>query len=180
MADGFRPAERAVDLADALRRDPELPRERLVELLRSHGESPADLTEAAFSVADAAALRTAVARIADVLTETDVDRAAETLNQILAAHATPPHLLRHDGHGWHLHVDGGNDSPWDEWFLTASALALAQLLSERGRPAWGECAATGCLQLFLDTGPGSARRYCSTTCATRARVAAHRARRRTS
>lgn len=178
MSHGFRPAERAVELADALRRDPALPRERLVELLRRHGESPADLTALAFPEREAEALRAAAPRITAVLTEPDADRAAAALNEILAEHASPPRLLRHGGHDWHLHVDRGDDSGWAEWFLASSALALAQLLSDRGRPAWGACAGSGCLALFLDTGPGSARRYCSTTCATRARVAAHRERRR--
>lgn len=179
MAEGFRPAERAVQLADAVRHDPGLSRERLVELLRRHGESSADLTGQAFTAADADELRAAASTIAGVLAETDVDRAAEALNGILAAHATPPYLLRHGGHDWHLHVDHGDDTGWGSWFLASSALALAQLLSERGRPAWGPCAASGCPSLFLDTGPGSPRRYCSSTCATRARVAEHRRRRRT-
>ena len=176
MTEGFRPAERAVEIADALRRAPDLPRRGLVEVLRRHGESPADLTEAEFPPAAVESLRAAAARLTAVLVETDTDRAAELLNGILAEHATPPRLLRHGGHGWHLHVDRGDDSEWGEWFLASGALALAQLMSERGRPAWGECAASGCRGLFLDTGPGSARRYCSSTCASRARVAAHRRR----
>ncbi|MEJ8645586.1 CGNR zinc finger domain-containing protein [Streptomyces sp. MS1.HAVA.3] len=65
-----------------------------------------------------------------------------------------------------------------DWFLASGALALAHLVTEYGRIAWGACAAEGCGRFFLATGPGSVRRYCSTSCATRARVAAHRRRRR--
>lgn len=175
---GFRPAQRLIDLANAVRATPELPREALAELLAHHGESPQDLTETAFSAGDAEELRTAVTRIGRVLTETDPDRAAEELNSLLAAHAGPPRLSRHDGHPWHLHVDRGDDTGWADWFLASSALALAQILTEYGRITWGSCAAARCSTLYLGTGPGSARRYCSAACASRERVAAHRRRAR--
>lgn len=173
----FAPAQRAVDLANAVHLNPRLPREQLAGLLRRHGESPADLTGQAFSPADAQALRTAVTRLSAVLCETDADRAATALNELLAQYATRPRLSRHGGHTWHLHVDRVDDAGWAEWFLSSSSLALAQLLTERGRVAWGECAAADCATLFLDAGPGSQRRYCSPACAGRERVAAHRRRR---
>jgi predicted RNA-binding Zn ribbon-like protein len=176
---GFRPAERLIDLANAVRATPRLPREALTELLARHGESPQDLTEAAFSAHDAEELLAAVARMGGVLTETDPDRAAESLNSLLAAHAGPPRLSRHDGHPWHLHVDRGEDASWADWFFASSALALAQLLADHGRITWGVCAAARCSTLYLGTGPGSAQRYCSAACASRERVAAHRRRART-
>ncbi|WP_410538663.1 CGNR zinc finger domain-containing protein [Streptomyces sp. KL2] len=176
---GFQPARRLVDLTNALRADPELPREELAELLVRHGERPEDLAEEAFPPACAAELRSAVARMAAVLAETDTGRAARTLNGILAECGARPRLTDHGGrHPWHLHVDRDEDAGWADWFLAASALALAQIVTEHGRAAWGECAAPGCSAFYLDTGPGSARRYCSATCASRARVAAHRRRRR--
>ena len=46
--------------------------------------------------------------------------------------AHPPRLTSHGGtSGWHLHVDGDDDAPWADWFLTSSCLALAVLLAER-------------------------------------------------
>lgn len=175
---GFRPAERLIELANAVRADPGLPREAFAALLTRHGESPADLSGPAFSAADADGLRAAVVRITAVLTETDADRAAHTLNALLAECGARPRLSRHDGHAWHLHIDRGEGAGWADWFLAAGALALAQLLSEHGRISWGECASPRCTALYLGNGPGSARRYCSTTCASRERVAAHRRRRR--
>ncbi|MCK1796632.1 CGNR zinc finger domain-containing protein [Streptomyces sp. XM4193] len=175
---GFRPAERLVEAANAVRRSPLLSRAELAALLVRHGERAADVRADAFSEADADELRDAARTLADVLAERDPDRVAEALNELLARHGAPPRLSRHDGHPWHLHVDRGEQAGWGEWFLASGALALAQLLTERGRVAWGECAASGCRTLFLDTGPGSARRYCSTGCATRTRVAAHRRRQR--
>ncbi len=177
-AHGFRPAERMIDLANAVRAAPELPREALVALLVRHGESADDLTEGAFSERDADELRGAAARIAGLLAETDTDRAAHALNEVMAACGARPRLSRHGGHPWHLHVDRGDDAGWGDWFLASSAVALAQILTEYGRVPWGECAASGCTTLYLGTGPGSARRYCSTACATRERVAAHRRRKK--
>jgi predicted RNA-binding Zn ribbon-like protein len=174
---GFHPAQRAVDLAEAVRRDPAVSRDELAAILRSHGETAADVDADAFGDEDAAELVTAIERLTVVLRTPDVDAAAERLNELLAECAARPRLTRHGGHPWHLHVDRADDTAWGEWFITSSALALAQLLSERGRLAWGECASPGCAALFLDSGPGSPRRFCSTTCATRTRVAAHRARR---
>ncbi|WP_214414033.1 CGNR zinc finger domain-containing protein [Sphaerisporangium fuscum] len=174
----FRPAQRLLDLANALRRSPGLSRDALAHLLARHGESAHDLTERAFSQADAEGLRAAIERVTGVLTETDTDRAAEALNALLAECGTRPYLSRHGGHPWHLHADRGEDAGWADWFLASSALALAQIISEHGRVTWGECASPSCSTLYLGTGPGSARRYCSPACASRERVAAHRRRRR--
>ncbi|GLW73936.1 hypothetical protein Kpho02_62340 [Kitasatospora phosalacinea] len=170
---GFRTAQRLVDLANAVRTHPNLPREVAVPLLVRHGERPEELTPDAFSATDLRELRDAARRMADLLAEPDPDLAAAALNAVLAEHAVAPRLSRHDGHPWHLHADR-EDAGWGEWFLASSALALAQLLTEHGRPVWGECAATGCRTLHLGTGTGSPRRYCSPACASRTRVAAHR------
>ncbi|WP_327355076.1 CGNR zinc finger domain-containing protein [Streptomyces sp. NBC_01304] len=173
---GFRPAQRLIDLANAVREDPAVGREALAEVLAEHGETPADLSPRAFRKEDADELRAAVLRVTDVLVETDTDRAAETINDLLERCAARPRLSRHDGHAWHLHMDRGDDAGWGDWFTAASATALAQILSEHGRPAWGACAAPGCGTFFLGTGPGDPRRYCSPRCASRVRVAEHRRR----
>jgi predicted RNA-binding Zn ribbon-like protein len=174
---GFRPGERLIELANAVRADPGLSRDALAEVLARHGERAGDLES--LTGREAEALRAAVVRLTEqVLAETDTDRAALALNSALERCGARPRLSRHDGHTWHLHVDRGDDAGWAEWFTAASALSLARLLSERGRPAWGECAASGCTTLFLATGPGAPRRYCSPACASRARVAAHRRRQR--
>ncbi|EFL13625.1 CGNR zinc finger domain-containing protein [Streptomyces sp. C] len=175
---GFAAADRLIELAEAVRADPALPRAALAQLLARHGERPEELAPEVFTEAEADELRAAVRRMAEVLAETDEDRAAAALNALLEECATRPRLTRHDGHPWHLHVDRGDGADWGEWFLASGALVLARLLTEYGRLAWGACAAAGCGRLFLATGPGSARRYCTPACATRARVAAHRRRRR--
>ncbi|MFG2196509.1 CGNR zinc finger domain-containing protein [Streptomyces sp. NPDC048639] len=175
---GFRPARRLIEIAGAVRREPALSRAELAGLLARHGETAGDVTEEGFTEADAVDLRAAAGRLVDVLTETDIDRAARAINALLSECGARPRLSCHDGHAWHLHVDRGEDASWADWFLASGAMALAQLLSELGRIAWGACAAPGCAGLFLDTGPGAVRRYCSPACASRTRVAAHRRRRR--
>lgn len=171
---GFRPAHRLADLANLLDADPAASPEAIAAVLASHGEREA------LGEDDAAELRAAVARLAAVLSEADEDRAAAELNAILAAHAVPPRLSRHDGHPWHLHVEP-EGAGWGTWLLAASAHALARLLGERGRIAWGRCPGTRhpAGPYFVDDGPGLPRRYCSTACAGRERQAAHRRRRST-
>ncbi|MGP3986843.1 CGNR zinc finger domain-containing protein [Streptomyces sp. 3N207] len=167
--------EQLIDLANAVRENPALPRDALAALLARHGETERELRS--LTAPAAAALRRAVAELTErVLTETDTDRAAEALNALLERCAARPRLSRHDGHAWHLHVDRGDDASWADWFTAGAAVALARLLSERRGVVWGECAAPDCRRLFLGGGPGAARRYCSRTCATRTRVAEHRRR----
>jgi len=105
----------------------------------------------------------------------DAATAAGRINALLAGRARPPRLTTHGGtSGWHLHVDGSDDAPWAEWFLTSSCLALAMLLAERQAPPGGLCASPSCGRPFVNVGRGPARRYCSATCGTRERVAALR------
>jgi predicted RNA-binding Zn ribbon-like protein len=146
-------------------------RTRLVEILRNYGESEA----ADISPADLADLRQAAAKLHPVFAAADATAAANRINALLAGRAHPPRLTSHDGtSGWHLHVDSSDDAPWGEWFLTSSCLALAVLLAERQASPAGFCASPSCGRPFVNVGRGPARRYCSSTCGTRERVAAHR------
>jgi len=146
-------------------------RAALIEVLRAHGEPP----PVEISPAELEALRQAALDLREVFTAADVTAAADTINGLLAGRAHPPRLTAHGGtSGWHLHVDSSDDAPWGEWFLTSSCLALAVLLAERqARPA-GICASPSCGRPFVNVGRGAVRRYCSATCGTRERVAAHR------
>jgi predicted RNA-binding Zn ribbon-like protein len=176
-------AQRAADVVDVLvpgpdRGDEDAPpgpadqRARLVAVLRAHGETgPLEI-----SAADLAGLRQAALDLREVFSAGDTGAAAERINGLLAGRAHVPRLTTHGGaSGWHLHVDGSDDAPWAEWFLTSSCLALAVLLAERQAPPAGLCASPSCGKPFVNVGRGPARRYCSATCATRERVARHRA-----
>ncbi|WP_181771044.1 CGNR zinc finger domain-containing protein [Amycolatopsis pittospori] len=161
-------AQRAVDLLEVLLGEPSVPDVQIV--LEAHGETDVRLTSS-----DVASLREAALELREVFAARDTAEAAEVLNRLLARYAHPPRLTDHDaGFGWHLHVDADDDGPWGAWLVTSSALALAVLLADRQAAPGGLCAASGCGKPFAHLGGGSPRRYCSTRCATRERVAAHR------
>jgi predicted RNA-binding Zn ribbon-like protein len=178
-------ARRAADMIDVLlprpgsrdeiarlaRPEPGDERARLIAVLRAYGEpGPIEI-----SAADLTELRHAAAGLREVFAATDVATSAERINELLAGRAHPPRLTTHGGDsGWHLHVDSRDDAPWAEWFLTSSCLALAVLLAERQAPPAGLCGSPSCGKPFVNVGRGAARRYCSATCGTRERVAAHR------
>ena len=178
-------AQRAADMIDVLwprpgSRDeiggraspgPRDERARLIAVLRAYGEpGPIEI-----SAADLTELRQAAADLREVFAAGDVAVAADRINELLAGRAHPPRLTTHGGDsGWHLHVDSRDDAPWAEWFLTSSCLALAVLLAERQAPPAGLCGSPSCGKPFVNVGRGAARRYCSATCGTRERVAAHR------
>ena len=146
-------------------------RAALTEVLRAHGEPP----PIEISAVELDSLRQAALELRQVFTAGDVAVAAGRINGLLSGRAHPPRLTAHGGaSGWHVHVDGSDEAPWDEWFLTSSCLALAVLLAERQAPPAGICASPSCGRPFVNVGRGSARRYCSATCGTRERVAAYR------
>ena len=143
----------------------------VTDVLRRHGEAePLEL-----SPADAASLRHVLDQLHGALALRSADEVALLLNQFLLRHAAAPRLSAHDGTPWHLEVTRSHAS-WADWLAATSAFALAVLLSDRGAIAWGVCGASGCDRVYVDVGPGRRRRTCSSTCATRLRVARHRAR----
>jgi predicted RNA-binding Zn ribbon-like protein len=143
----------------------------LIDVLRAHGEpEPVEV-----SAAGLAGLRQAALELREVFTAPDVATAADRINGLLAGRAHPPRLTAHGGtSGWHLHVDSHDDAPEAEWFLTSSCLALAVLLADRQALPAGICQSPSCARPYVNVGRGSSRRYCSSTCGTRERVAAYR------
>lgn len=162
--------QRAVDLLGVLLGDADPT--AVAGVLRAYGEpdvrlSPSELEE----------LRAAAVALRSVFAAPDVATAASVLNALFAEYAGPPRLTDHEeGYGWHLHADAADDGPWGAWLVTSSALGLASLLAERQDVPGGLCASPSCGKLFAHTGGGSPRKFCSPRCATRERVAAHRAR----
>ena len=163
--------QRAVDLLGVLLVPDPAPA-AVAQVLRAHGEPDVRL-----SAADVLSLQAAARELREVFTAPDVASAASVLNALFAAYAGPPRLTDHEeGYGWHLHADAADDGPWGPWLVTSSALGLAALLAERQDVPGGLCASPSCGKPFAHTGGGSPRRFCSARCATRERVAAHRAR----
>jgi predicted RNA-binding Zn ribbon-like protein len=99
------------------------------------------------------------------------------LNAQLAAHPFRPHISGHDASDWHIHVTRPG-APVAEEYAAAAAWGLAVALTRWGSARFGVCADERCGNAYLDTTTNQSRRYCSERCATRAHVAAYRARRR--
>ncbi|MDQ7802405.1 CGNR zinc finger domain-containing protein [Amycolatopsis sp. A133] len=163
--------QRAVDLLGVLL-VPSPDPASVAQVLREHGEPDVSL-----SAEDVSELRAAALELREVFAAPDVASAASVLNALFAKYAGPPRLTDHEeGYGWHLHVDAADDGPWGAWLVTSSALGLAALLADRQDVPGGLCASPSCGKPFAHTGGGSPRKFCSPRCATRERVAAHRAR----
>ncbi|MDP4511416.1 MULTISPECIES: CGNR zinc finger domain-containing protein [unclassified Nonomuraea] len=95
---------------------------------------------------------------------------AELLNALLVRYPVRPQLSDHDGHDWHLHLA---EDP-----AATAVMGLASVVAELGVDRLGRCREPHCGQAFLDTSSNRSRRYCSARCASRANVAAFRARRK--
>ncbi|MEU4543689.1 CGNR zinc finger domain-containing protein [Nonomuraea dietziae] len=93
--------------------------------------------------------------------------AVELLNDLLTRHPVSPQISGHDGQRWHLHLSEGG-----------VVMGLAAVVTELGVDRLGLCQAARCSRVFVDTSSNRSRRYCSERCASRANVAAYRARRR--
>jgi predicted RNA-binding Zn ribbon-like protein len=104
-------------------------------------------------------------------------RAIQALNRLLGDFPAAMSISDHSTSGWHLHLLDREAGPARQ-YVTGAALGLAYTIAERGLDRLGICCATPCRSVFVDTSTNASRRYCSERCATRANVAAHRARKR--
>jgi predicted RNA-binding Zn ribbon-like protein len=143
-------------------------------LLLAHQE-PEPVAVGGRDLADARAART---ELAAVFAAQDPAELAARLNDLLA-HTARPRLTAHDGVPLHIHIDQPGSS-WGQWLAASGTMALALLVADHGTQVLGQCAAPGCHHAVLRLGRGPARRYCDARCAGRGRVAAHRARARSS
>jgi predicted RNA-binding Zn ribbon-like protein len=128
--------------------------------------------EAAEFCAVAAALRDVFTAVA----ADDTDAAARLVNAMLAETGARPHLDSHDGEPWHLHFHGAADSPVTGW-AAGCATGLAVVLGSERHGRLGVCAAPRCDRVYVDTSRNGTRRFCSTSCQSRVKAAAFRARR---
>lgn len=104
----------------------------------------------------------------------------QRVNALLAGTEAQPHLVRHDGWGWHLHFAGPH-SPLVDRIATEVAMAFVELVRGQELHRLRVCAAQGCGAVLLDLSRNSCRRYCDTgNCANRLHAAAYRSRRRSS
>ncbi|MEV0585797.1 CGNR zinc finger domain-containing protein [Nonomuraea sp. NPDC050310] len=114
-----------------------------------------------------------LAAVFDAASREQEQEVVSRLNELLRQYPMTPEISGHDGQSWHLHLAERDD------VLVKAVIGLAFLVTEFGPDRLGRCQAASCANAFLDTSSNRSRRYCSERCATRANVAAYRARRRT-
>jgi predicted RNA-binding Zn ribbon-like protein len=129
------------------------------------------------------AVRTRLRAVFEAADEGDEIRAVDLLNALLMEFPVSPQISGHtyrDADGrpiWHMHVAEHSANATAGYAATA-AMGLAFHLTELGVDRLGICRATPCHKVYVDTSTNRSRRYCSDRCATRANVAAYRARKR--
>ncbi len=100
----------------------------------------------------------------------------DRLNGLLVRHPVHPQISGHDGQPWHMHLtEGGRVA---DTVAVGSVMGLASVVTGLGVDRLGICQAAPCRNAYLDTSSNRSRRYCSERCASRANVAAFRARKR--
>jgi predicted RNA-binding Zn ribbon-like protein len=157
-----------------------------VEAVRALSGRPDSRTAQLAEPADVARLRAVRARLRAVFEAAAAGhevRAVDLLNGLLSEYPVSPQVSGHDhldesGHPrWHLHL--ADNAPTATANYTAVAcMGLAIQLTELGVDRLGICQAAPCRNAYLDTSTNRSRRYCSDRCATRANVAAYRARKK--
>ncbi|MFI0261788.1 CGNR zinc finger domain-containing protein [Streptomyces sp. NPDC017056] len=129
------------------------------------------------------AVRTRLRAVFEAADEGDEVRAVDLLNALMMEFPVSPQISGHefrdeDGRPkWHLHIADHATNATAGYTATAS-MGLAFQLTELGVDRLGICQARPCRNAYLDTSTNRSRRYCSDRCATRANVAAYRARKR--
>ncbi|UNO39976.1 CGNR zinc finger domain-containing protein [Streptomyces sp. MST-110588] len=129
------------------------------------------------------AVRSRMRAVFEAADSGDEVRAVDLLNALLMEFPVSPQISGHelrdeDGRPkWHLHI-ADHASNATAGYTATAAMGLAFHLTELGVDRLGICRARPCRNAYLDTSTNRSRRYCSDRCATRANVAAYRARKR--
>lgn len=97
------------------------------------------------------------------------------INALLAENGALPHLVEHDGFGWHVHATPP-DAPIAARMAVEAAMALVDVVRSDETERLRVCAGEDCQDVVVDLSRNRSRRYCEGTCGTRANVAAYRAR----
>jgi predicted RNA-binding Zn ribbon-like protein len=155
-----------------------------VEAVRDlFGESHAAGRVVDADVARLRAVRTRLRGVFESADEGDQVRAVDLLNALLLEFPVSPQVSGHDylddagRPAWHLHLAEQAANATASYSATA-CMGLAVQLTSLGVDRLGICQAAPCRNAYVDTSTNRSRRYCSDRCATRANVAAYRARKR--
>jgi len=146
-------------------------------------------TQLASRVADAdvtrlRAVRVRLRGIFEAADEGDEVRAVDLLNALMLEFPVSPQISGHDyvnattgRPDWHLHL-AEHAANAAAAYSASACMGLAVQLTSLGVDRLGVCEAAPCRNAYVDTSTNRSRRYCSDRCATRANVAAYRARKR--
>ncbi|WP_228079273.1 CGNR zinc finger domain-containing protein [Streptomyces profundus] len=110
-------------------------------------------------------------------------RAVDLLNALLLEYPASPQISGHDyldeagRPRWHLHL-AEHPSNATAGYAAIACMGLAFQLTDLGVNRLGICEAAPCRNAYIDTSTNRSKRYCTDRCATRANVAAYRARKR--
>lgn len=136
--------------------------------------------------ADVTRFRSVRARLRSVFEAADggdETLAVDLLNSLLLEFPVSPQISGHETRDedgkpdWHMHL-ADHPSNATAGYAAIAAMGLAFHLTSYGVDRLGVCEASPCRNAYLDTSTNRSRRYCSDRCATRANVAAYRARKR--
>lgn len=143
----------------------------LVHFLAEHDiEWPRRVTHA-----DLEAVREVRAEVRGLFTASTPAQATERLNELLENARVHMRVAREKGGSrmsWALDAS----SSLAEALRSAAAVSAAHLATEHGLERLRVCGADPCADVFLDASKRGEQRFCGPRCATRVRVAAHRAR----
>ena len=135
-------------------------------------------------VARLRAVRTRLRGVFEAADEEDEVRAVDLLNALMLEFPVSPQISGHDHlddatgrPDWHMHLAEQAANATAGYSATA-CMGLAFQLTTLGVDRLGICEAAPCRNAYVDTSTNRSRRYCSDRCATRANVAAYRARKR--
>jgi predicted RNA-binding Zn ribbon-like protein len=135
------------------------------------------------------AVRTRLRGVFEAASEADEVRAVDLLNSLLLEFPVSPQISGHavfkngggpdenGRHDWHMHL-ADHASNATAAYAAVACMGLAFQLTTLGVDRLGICEAAPCRNAYVDTSTNRSRRYCSDRCATRANVAAYRARKR--
>ncbi len=130
------------------------------------------------------AVRTRLRGVFEAADEEDEVRAVDLLNALMLEFPVSPQISGHDylddatgRPDWHMHLADQAVNASSGYSATA-CMGLAVQLTTLGADRLGICEAAPCRNAYVDTSTNRSRRYCSDRCATRANVAAYRARKR--
>jgi predicted RNA-binding Zn ribbon-like protein len=122
-------------------------------------------------------LRTELRSVFDAAQDRRSADVVAQLNTLLRRHPAQASISGHDDADWHLHV-ADVDDPVATQYAAGAVMGLTMAFLDLGLDRFGRCADPRCGGVFLDTTRNRSRRYHADRCATRANVAAHRARTR--